>query len=167
MVKTYTRREARELLAALERQAADILAAAKEAEKDADKNSFNLYRKFRDKVSEFETFSIIVEGRLRNLDQPDDRLQHNFDRLSIVIFKCLIRASIKFLFVLSANAVLPLGAREIFANELRSMYFAKQRMSDPRFGSFIDEQAWHDMELAEEILNEVIDKAPKLLNFGP
>ncbi|HYD99132.1 MAG TPA: hypothetical protein VEH84_07095 [Alphaproteobacteria bacterium] len=167
MTRRYTREEAKEFIAALERQAREIIRISAMAEAQATKHSYDMYNEFRTKVSEFETFSIIIESRLRMLGtRHNDELQQQFEALSMLMLNHLIKTSIKFFFVLSASPSLPLGARDIFVEELRRIHMARERLNSPRFSSQLSDEMRHNLDLAEDILNEIIDKAPGLLNFG-
>ena len=82
------------------------------------------------------------------------------------MFNHLIKASIKFFFVLSASTKLPLGARDICMAEMKRIYDAKQKLENPKYSSAIDDEVKINLELADDILNEIIGKAPKLLNLA-
>jgi hypothetical protein len=165
--KTYTKAEVHKLLDALEVHAREVAEVAEEAEKLAARNSYKAYQSFRNKTGEFETFSILIEGRLDRLEGgADPRLQGHFDDLTAATYKLLIKAGIHFLWVLAQHAELPLGTREIFVQELKSLYDTKKKLSEPRYDSRLDDEAKRKLNLAEEILTEIIDKAPSLLQFG-
>jgi hypothetical protein len=167
MARKHTSQEVERFLAALEQQARGIIALSDKAAAEANKHSYELYNKFRMRVSEFETFSIVIESRLRNLNgQKAEKLQAKFDELSILMFNHFIKSSIKFFFVLSASTHLPLGAREIFMAELKRIYDAKQKLERPKYQSGIDDEVRMNLDLAEDILNEIIEKAPKLLDLA-
>ncbi|MDR3517821.1 MAG: hypothetical protein P4M00_18620 [Azospirillaceae bacterium] len=152
---------------ALERQAREAAKLAAVAQQDASRNSFLAYREFRDKIGEFKALVILIEGRLKNIvDGKADDLQQQFERLDTLMMALLVRASMKFFFVLSANTVLPLGAREIFVAELRSLYEAHEKLSRPAYVGRLDASLESDLQTAEAILEEIIDKAPSLLQFG-
>ena len=165
--KTYTKGEVEKLLDALEVHAREVGAVADEAQRKAEKNSFKAYQSFRNKSGEFETFSILIEGRLDHLEGgADPRLQGHFDDLTALTYKVLIKTSIQFLWVLAQHAELPLGTREVFMQELRTLYETKKKLSEPRYDSRLDAEAKRKLHVAEEILTEIIDKAPSLLQFG-
>lgn len=167
MRKTYSRGEAIGLLQALERQLREAAQLSAVAQKEAAKQSFIAYQQFRDKVGEFKALCILVESRLRNLGEGrKDDLQAEYERLDTLMLALLVKASMRFFFVLSANTVLPLGAREIFIAELRSLYEANEKLRSPRYEGRLDASIRHDLETAEAILEEIIDKAPSLLQFG-
>jgi len=164
--KTYTRADVKKLLGALERQCREAMALARQAEVEASKHSFGAYRAFREKVEEFQAVVILVEGRLRNLvDERSGDLRQEFERLDALMLSVLVRASLRFFFVLSANPILPLGAREVFVGELRSLNEAANKLKSPTYAARMDSQLEHDLGTASLILEEIIDKAPSLLNF--
>src|SRR5688572_16651753 len=99
--KTYPRAEVEKLLDALEIHAREVATLADQAEHRAKNNSFKAYQSFRSKTGEFETFSILIEGRLARLEGGlDERLQGHFDDLTALTYKLLIKTSIQFLGVL-------------------------------------------------------------------
>lgn len=165
--KTYTKAEVEKLLDALEVHAREVASVADDAQKKAEKNSFKAYQAFRNKSGEFATFSILIEGRLEHLEGgADPRLQGHFDDLTAVTYKVLVKTSIQFLWVLAQHNELPLGTREVFVQELRTLYETKKKLSEPRYDSRLDDEAKRKLHVAEEILREIIDKAPSLLQFG-
>jgi len=167
MARTYTRREVKQLLGALERQIREAMRLAKAAEIDAGRESFNSYRAFREKVGEFQALVILIENRLKNLvDNRSDDLRQEFERLDTLMLSILVKASMRFFFVLSAKTALPLGAREIFVSELHSLHDAHKRLKSPHYAGKLDGQVEQDLNVASEILEEIIEKAPGLLNFN-
>lgn len=163
----YTRAEVKQLLGALERQAREAITLAGNAEREASKHSFAAYRAFRDKVGEFQALVILIEGRLRKLvDARSDDLRAEFERLDTLMLSVLVRSSMRFFFVLSANPILPLGAREIFVSELRSLHDASEKLQRPNYAGSLTPDLQKDLETASLILEEIIDKAPSLLNFA-
>jgi hypothetical protein len=165
--RTYKRSEVEGLLHALERQAREAAKLAVDAQKEAANNSFIAYRHFRDKVGEFKALCILIEGRLKHItDGKVDDLKSEFERMDILMLGLLIKASMRFFFVLSANTILPLGAREIFIAELHSLYEAREKLRRPDYVSRLSTGLANDLDTAEAILEEIIDKAPGLLKFG-
>ncbi len=156
-----------EFLDAFEAQAKDIVSISLRAQKEASKHSYQMYNDFRTKVSEFDTFTIIISSKLKTVDtRRFDEVNEKFETIQLMIMNHLIKTSIKFFFVLSMATTLPLGAREIFVEELRRIHDTKNKLEDPRFADKIDQEGRDNLDIAEEILNEIIDKAPSLLNFG-
>jgi len=165
--RNYTRKEVEDLLAALERQAREAVRLAKMAEDEAAKDSFQAYNEFRNKVGEFRALCILIEGRLRNIESSRvEDLKEQYAKLDMLMLGILVRASMRFFFVLSAKTMLPLGARDIFVAELKSLYDAAEKLKRPEYVSHLGDSLKGDLETAEMILEEIIDKAPSLLNFG-
>lgn len=166
--RQYSRKEVKELLSALERQCREAAKLAHLAEHEASKHSFSAYREFRDKVGEFQALVILIEQRLANLvDNRSEDLRDQFEKLDRVMLAVLVRASMRFFFVLSANAILPMGAREIFVSELRSLHDAHVKLQRPNYAGKLGGELERDLETASLILEEIIDKAPSMLNFRP
>ena len=158
--RSYTRAEVKELLGALERQCREAMVLAKTAEIEAGKHSFGAYRSFRDKVGEFQALVILIEGRLKNVQGTRiDDLRQEFEQLDMLMLSVLVRASMRFFFVLSANPILPLGAREVFVTELRSLHDAHEKLMRPAYAEKIAGHLEKDLETASLILEEIIEKA--------
>jgi hypothetical protein len=77
-----------------------------------------------------------------------------------------LRTSIDLLGLVASATELPLGAGDVFLRELRSIYALKNALSEPSFADGIEAGTAHDIELAEKILREVIERAPTLLELS-
>jgi hypothetical protein len=167
VARAYKRSEIQGLIEALERQCREAAKLAKIAQNEATRHSFVAYRQFRDKVGEFKALCILVEGRLRTSEGSGVAdLQERYETVDIGMLSLLIKASMRFFFVLSANPILPLGAKDIFTSELRSLYEARERLSSPRYVQHLDDTLKMELETAGAILEEIIEKAPTMLQFG-
>ena len=78
----------------------------------------------------------------------------------------LIKASLSFFYTMSAKSVLPLGSREVFEIELKTLYDAEAMLSDPRYEGELDDEAKEDLDLAKDLLGEILAHAPSLLDFS-
>lgn len=164
---TYPRREAERMLAALKQQIADLKAFEAETEYAFGALSTDRYAQFRSKAGEIYTLGIVVKARVDNLATGRDaELEAFYDRLVVKGQRIIIRASLKFMDVLSRLQALPLGAREIFTTELRSLYDSHERLKDPRLKPHIDAEFEKRLATAEAVLHTIIEKAPQLLSFG-
>lgn len=163
----YPKREALRMLGVLERQIDSLKAFERETEYSVGALSSDRYAQFRSKSGEVYTLSIVVKARVDNLDSGvDAELTQRFDRAIVEAQRVTIQASLKFMDVLSRLEALPLGAREIFTGELRSLYDSRERLRDPRLAPFIDESLGKRIDTAEAVLNTIIEKAPQLMSFG-
>ncbi len=155
------------MLGAFERQIESLNAFETETEYSVGALSTDRYAQFRAKSGEIYTLGIVVKARVDNLDSgKDPELAQRFDRAVVEAQRVIIEASLRFMEVLSKLDVLPLGAREIFTGELRSLYDARERLRDPRLAPFIDETLDKKIGVAEAVLNTIIEKAPQLMSFG-
>lgn len=167
MPKQYTGKEVRSLLEALGDRANEVIGLAEQAQQQVAAATFEPYFKFRDKAQEFEAFAIIVNQRVNNvMTGQDEGYKGRFDDCVGNHFKMLVTGSLQFLFALSANVVLPLGSKEVFLSELRTLHNTRESLQQEKYAHLIDENTKSDLETAEMILNEIIDKAPAMLAFG-
>ncbi len=152
----------------LELRARKLVALADELEKRAELSDITGYRPFREEVDNFKALSLVIMERLNKLEKhpKKEELESQFHKLQVVMLKIVIKTSLKFFHVMSAKENLPLGAREMFQSELRTLYEAERMISDPRYISQLDGSARDDLDRAKSILQEIIEKAPALLNFG-
>jgi hypothetical protein len=163
----YPKREALRMLGVLERQIDSLKAFEGETEYSVGALSSDRYAQFRSKSGEIYTLGIVVKARVDNLDSgPDKDLGQRFDRAIVEAQRVIIQASLKFMDVLSRLEALPLGAREIFTGELRSLYDARERLRDQRLAPFIDESLGKKIDTAEAVLHTIIERAPQLMSFG-
>jgi len=164
----YPKREALRMLGVLERQIEGLKAFESETEYSVGALSSDRYAQFRARSGEVYTLGIVVKSRVDNLDKgPDPELSQRFDRAIVEAQRIIIQASLKFMEVLSKLEALPLGAREIFTGELRSLYDSRERLRDPRLAPFIDDSLGKKIDTAEAVLNTIIEKAPQLMSFSP
>jgi hypothetical protein len=156
------------MLLVLEQQIADMKAFESETEYTVGALSNDRYAQFRAKSGEIYTLSIIVRPRVENMEGGVDKeLSDRYNHAIVDAQRITIRASLRFMDVLSKLEALPLGAREIFTGELRSLYDARERLRDPRLAAFVDEALEKKIGIAEAVLTTIIEKAPQLLSFAP
>jgi len=156
----------REMLSALERGATRVVTAAQQAANDANEDKFKAYAAFREYVDDFDTLAIIIEYKVKRLrDGKAEQLSEKFVELTGFMLSAIVAASLHFLRILAEKRELPLGAREVFMSELRSLYYAKERIETERYVHLLTDRIKSDLAAAEQILEVVIERAPKLLNF--
>lgn len=171
--RTYTREEVKGLIGALERQAGEAIKLAKMAETEAARDSFSVYTDFRDKVQEFRALCSLIENRLDNIATQKGRnalrvddLHEEYARLDMLMLQLLVRASMRFFEALSEKPALPLGARNVFQSELRSLYDAREKLNRPEYEGPLGVSIRTELDKAEAILNRIIEHAPSLEDFG-
>ena len=167
MEKASIVQQAELFLSKLEERAHRLMELADRIERQADTNNITAYLPFREEVENFRALSILITDRLGAMTSArKDELEMQFHKLQVLMLKLVIRTSLKFFFVMSAKSLLPLGAREMFELELKTLHDAETMLSDPRFESDLDEEARDNLTLTKNILQEIIDHAPSLLDFS-
>jgi hypothetical protein len=162
----YPKRETVRMLLVLEQQIANMKAFESGTEYTVGALNSDHYAQFRGKSGEIYTLSIIVRPRVENMEGGVDKeLSDRYNRAIVEAQRIIIQASLRFMEVLSKLDALPLGAREIFTGELRSLYDARERLRDPRLSAFLDATLEKKIGVAEAVLTTIIEKAPQLLSF--
>jgi len=165
--RTYSRRDVEELLLALEQGATAVVKSAGLASAEAKQDKFQAYQEFKRRCDDFDTLSILIEHRLKNMKGGVERdLDEKFDELCLYLLSATLTASLHFLRILAERDALPLGSRDVFMRELRNLHRAHEKMNDPKYGPRINERTGADLKVAEEILATIIERAPALLDFG-
>ena len=156
----------REMLTALEQGATRVIMAARQASADASQDKYHAYLNFREVVDDFDTLAIVIEYKLKRMrDEKAEALSEKFDELTAFMLSSIVSASLHFLRILSEKTEMPLGARDVFKSELRSLYHAKDRIETDRYIGRLNDRTRADLVAAEQILEAVIEKAPRLLRF--
>ncbi len=138
-----------------------------ETEESSDDIHFDEYRHFRDAVSECLSFLIIIERHLTNVEEPKRTALHEkFDELTVAVWSILLEGALKYLGILATKEFLPIGTKYIFVEELRTLYDADKVLKNEKYEALVSGTVLKRRTSAERILNEVIDRAPRLLQFG-
>ncbi len=167
MAKTYNRREVEQLLGALEQSASAVIKTAGLASTEAKRDKFQAYQEFKRRCDDFDTLSILIEHRLKNMKGGREKdLDDKFEELTLFLLSATLTASLHFLRILAERDALPLGSRDVFMRELRNLHRAHEKMNDPKYSARISERTTADLKVAEEILTTIIERAPALLDFG-
>lgn len=127
-------RTAAEMLGQLEAQAREIVGLAGEAPAVASFRAFTAFRRFREKLADFQTFCGIIETYLGRLaSERRDELEAGFYALWGAIYRPALKALDSFFATLERDGVMPLGAREILESEMLALEAMCGLMGDPRF----------------------------------
>jgi hypothetical protein len=166
MSRQYNRGEVEQLLGALEHSASQVIQTAGLASADARRDKFQAYQEFKKRCDDFDTLSILIEHRLKNMRGGKEAdLEEKFDELTIFLLSATLTASLHFLRILSERDALPLGSRDVFMRELRNLHRAHEKSMDARFSGRFGERTAADIKVAEDILAAIIERAPMLLDF--
>lgn len=155
-----------ELLVALDRSVRDVAASAAQTQLGIGHHSFAPYHAYRASVDEYHALVSVIENIVRADGSAEaDRVRALLLDRERKLLILMIRAALEFFFALSAIPNLPYGIRECFAQELQSMSAAHERLQAPEHKDRLPQELGQDLEVAEEILAEVMRKAPSLMSF--
>ena len=154
-------------LSILEQRITKIQAISYIPEEHPSEIYFDDYLHFCNMMDECLSFLIIIERHLTRLPDPRrTELQNKFEELSVAVWSVLLDGSLRFLKVISTKELLPVGTRHIFVHELRTLHDAEKNLKQEKYEKYLDKNVIARRKTAERILNEVIERAPRLLQFG-
>jgi hypothetical protein len=155
-------------LASLERRIATLKDSGHVLEADQDRPPrFTDYARTRNLTSECMAFLIVIDRRIDALpDHMQVEPRQILESHTIDLWGTLLECSLAFLRAISGQAHLPLGSREVFVREIKTLHDAQAVLSQDRFSGKVPESTMDRLKQAERILNEVIDRAPRLLDLG-
>ena len=143
----------------------DVVASTKS---EVARSSFANYKKFSDACGDFDSFCILIEYRLKRLPQGPvhARLNARFQAARVAHMSRQLKTSIELMGLVANARELPMGAKDVFLRELRSIYALKNALSEPPFAASVTPESTHNIELAEKILREIIERAPTMLELS-
>lgn len=161
--------EAERFLDALNDKTRALDDAIADAKAGIARSSFAAYKLFADAAADFDGFCILIEYRIKKVEPGPERasLESRLLTERMHAMSRMLKTSIQLIGGLAGQRVFPLGAKDVFLRELRSLYGLKNTLAREPFASRLPADTGHDVELAEKILREIIDKAPALLDLTP
>jgi len=165
---TAGRREIATMLVVLEKQAREAAHLAEKAHSHASRDSYAGYFQFRAKVEEFQALIALIEERLTRMeDMHMAELNARFRQLDTAMLIMLVRTSTRFYDMLKESTALPLGARELFLPELRTLTDIRDRlMEEPEHAEQMIPGVAQALEDALATVAELIERAPSLPDFS-
>ncbi|MBI3451526.1 MAG: hypothetical protein HY057_01575 [Rhodospirillales bacterium] len=95
MANTYNRTEVEDLLRALERNATAVIDAARASATEAQQDKFTGYANFKERCDDFDTLSILIEYRLKNMRGGREQdLEEKFDELTVYMVSATLTTSL-------------------------------------------------------------------------
>lgn len=153
-------------LGALDRMTREIKGHAQAARTGIERHTFAPYHFYRDRVLEHEALVAVIRAQRDGLSADQTAL---IDKKLLAVERAMlahaIRSALQFLFALSAIANLPYGVRETFMSELQSLQAARNLLRSPTHSGALPPDLEADLETAETILVEVMERAPSLISF--
>ncbi|WP_041794296.1 hypothetical protein [Pararhodospirillum photometricum] len=128
---------------------------------------FDDFTRTRSLTSECLAFSIVIERRIDQLPEPrQSRVRDRFDTLTVRIWATLLEGSLTFLKAIAREEHLPLGSREVFLHEIKTLYDAYNTLNQERYVGKVEEETLRKCKSAEKILHKIIERAPRLLDLS-
>lgn len=160
--------EARRFLDALDEKTERIAELVAGAKTDIARSTFSAYKRFADAVSDFDSFCILIEYRIKRVPEGAERtaLEARFHSARVGQMARHLKTSIELMGLVASARELPLGAKDVFLRELKAIYTLKNALSAPPFANGLHAETVHDVDLAEKILREIIERAPALLDLS-
>ena len=160
------REEVKGLLAALERQATEASQLAERAQRDRGDDRFASFLDFRRKVEEIRALFALTEERLQGVDESRlTDLRAEFERMDLLLTRMLVGAMRNYFSGMRQDQVLPIGARELFEPELRSIDQTRTRLLSPRYADRVPE-ILDDLDATADLIRKTIARAPSLPDFS-
>jgi hypothetical protein len=157
------------MFGALDRILGEVALLAAKTQAGIAKHSFSPYYAYRAAIDQYVALHVTIESRISRLPS-NTRAPHRarlleFERRLLAL---TINSAFTYFFALSAIPILPIGIKELFMRELRELREARERLQSPEHAGQLPDSLQMDLDTAEEILIEVMEKAPSLLSFdGP
>ena len=166
---TSSARHLQDQFDALERVIGEARELAVTTAEGVDQLSFSPYYAYHAAIERYEALRVAIEEKLPRLaagSRPASRtrlLEADRELLALTI-----QSAFTYFSVLSTFRMLPQGARDLVMRELAQLRAARERLRSPGHAGQLARDLEVALYTAEEILMEVMEKAPSLLNFeGP
>ncbi len=130
---------------------------------------FGAYVRLRNLLSECRALIIIIEERVRQareMNEPVDVFEEKLALLTTRLWETLLGTALHFFRQISHTPELPLGSRDVFMRELQTLHEARKTLRQEPFTRHVQEGTLDDLDLAEKLLREIIERAPGLLELG-
>ncbi|PWC34343.1 hypothetical protein [Azospirillum sp. TSO35-2] len=165
--RDYSRDEVKGLLAAIERQATEAAGLADRAQRDMGDDRFSSFLDFRRKIEEIRALFALTEERLHGVDESRlSDLRAEFERMDLLLTTMLARAMRNYFSSMRQDQALPIGARELFEPELRTIEQTRDRLLGPRYADRVAPEVMEDLDATADLIRKTIDRAPSLPDFS-
>ncbi len=160
-------KDAKQFLEVLQDRVSELLVLSQAPKNRPDEINFEDYQKFREMMGECLSFLIIIERRIEQSESSKiEELAEQFDELTAAIWSILLDGSLGFLTVICEKDFLPIGTKHVFVQELKTLYDAEKVLKQEKFVKRLKKDVLTQRDKAERILEQIIDRAPQLLQLG-
>lgn len=161
-----TQPEMEAMLAALERLAREAVEWAARAQRDVARHRFETYLDFRTRFEEFGALVAVLHNRLEGAsDDRSQALHEEIRRLDALMLTLVARVLRRLLAELADGRPLPIGTRDIFVPDRQLLETLRGKLAHPDYVPRLSPEVSEDLEVAAQLLEDVIARAPGLPSF--
>ncbi|WP_341705182.1 hypothetical protein [Ferrovibrio sp.] len=165
--KTYNKTEIESLLQALERQTRRARKMAESAIERITKAAYEPYYEYREALTEIEGVLVLIEDRMEHADPAAlAQLKDYHSNLIVDLLRMKIDVVLRVFPALENTEVLPMGTQKVFLSTIWELKETVDRIDREHIEGVLDDDARKRLTVAETILQEVSDRAPKLMELA-
>ncbi len=158
----------RPYLDALEKKVTALFQHSEAVKEQFAENSFERYMGLRNMVAECKGLMILIEERLNKAEEEGEdvtELRQQLALLTTQFWETLLSTALYFFRQISNTPQLPLGSRDVFVRELQTLHDARHLLNRPPYSEQVSDSTLQNLDTAERILQEIIERAPGLLEL--
>lgn len=165
--KRYKAAEIETLLDALKRQTRRARSMAEQAIARISHAAYEPYYEYRDSLTEIEGVLVLIEDRMEHAE-PDAlaKLKNYHSQLIVDLLRMKIDVVLRVFPALEGTDVLPMGTQKVFLATIWELKETVDRVDREHIEGVLDDDARKRLVVAETILREVSDRAPKLMELA-
>jgi Cdc6-like AAA superfamily ATPase len=165
--KTYTKAEIETLLQALQRQTKRARKIAEDAIQHITHSSFETYHDYREALTELEGVLVLIEDRLQHAERgATEQLKDYHGKLIVDLLRMKIDVVLRVFPALEERDVLPVGTQKVILATIWELKETVDRIDREHIEGVLDGDARKRLVVAETILREVSERAPRLLELA-
>lgn len=165
--KRYRKAEIETLLDALKRQTKRARAKAEDAIQRIGNATYEPYYEYRESLTEIEGVLVLIEDRMENAEKDAAaQLQEYHSQLIVDLLRMKIDVVLRVFPALENAEVLPVGTQKVFLATIWELNETVARIDREKIEGVLDDDARKRLTVAETILREVSDRAPRLMELA-
>lgn len=165
--KSYRKAEIETLLDALKRQTQRARSMAEDAIRRISKATYEPYYEYRDALTEIEGVLVLIEDRMENAEKAAAaQLREYHSQLIVDLLRMKIDVVLRVFPALENAEVLPVGTQKVFLATIWELHETVGRIDREHIEGVLDDDARKRLVVAETILREVSDRAPRLMELA-
>lgn len=165
--KIYKKAEIEALLKALQRQTKRARKMAEDAIERINHSSYEPYYDYRESLTEIEGVIVLIEDRMQHADPAAlVQLKDYHSRLIVDLLRMRIDVVLRVFPAIEASEVLPMGTQKVFLATIWDLKETVDRVDREHIEGVLDDDARKRLVVAEHILQEVSERAPRLMELA-